>query len=655
MRIPAPKIDEIYAAMDILDIVGDYLPLKKKGRNYWARSPWKNERTPSFSVSADKGIYKDFSTGKGGNAVNFLMEMEGYAYAEALRHIAKRYGIEVPEEDEGESDEARARRDTRESLYITNEWAGKWFNHNLLEEPEGTQIGLSYFRERGILETTIKEFSLGYSPDTWESLTTEAARQQINPEFLTTLGLASRSETTGRLTDRFRGRVMFPIHTLTGKIAGFGGRILSSEAQMAKYINSPESPIYNKSEILYGLYQARQHIRTKDLCILTEGYMDVLRLHQNDIRHAVASSGTALTVEQVRLMKRFTHNVLLIYDGDDAGVKAALRGIDVLLAEGLDVRVLVLPDNHDPDSYVKQFGPAAFLELVEKSAASFVDFKLDVLRRQGNPNDPRRQAEIIHAVSESLARLTDRINRQVWTRYAAEKLGVEEELLYHATGEARKTVEREHARDELRKPKEAEVVPLQQAPQSNPQELELLRILMNHYGQTMVFKNVGDDEDSPPAPTLPLMEFFVNELQDLAFENQVFEGIKADVFAAHSQGQPLNIHTFLNHTDGAVSSLVADLLAERYTLSPNWKRHDAYVTALDEDLRHSAEAAVNHYKYRKILTLVNQALAHLREAEMADSDQSDQLLEVYQYLLEQRREIEATIGISGATGMRLSH
>ena len=306
-RIPANKVEEIYNAADIVEVVGDYLSLKKKGANYWALSPFTNEKTPSFAVNPKKGIFKCFSSGKGGNAVQFLIEVEGMSYVESLRALAKKYNIELEEAEE--SPEERQARDKRDSLLIVNEFAARWFNEQMLETDEGRSVGLSYFKERGMLEHSIKSFQLGYAPDGWEGLINAARDQQIKDEFLQELGLASTSEKTGKLYDRFRGRVMFPITDVSGKVVGFGGRVLSSEKQMAKYINSSESSVYHKSYVLYGIHQAKQHIRNEDLCIMTEGYLDVIALHQSGIQNAVASSGTALTTEQVRLIRRFTKRV----------------------------------------------------------------------------------------------------------------------------------------------------------------------------------------------------------------------------------------------------------------------------------------------------------------------------------------------------------
>ena len=433
-RIPQHKMDEIYNVMDVLEIVSDYLPLKKRGQNYWALSPFANEKTPSFAVNPTKGIYKDFSSGKGGNAVNFLMEMEGYSYVEALKHIARRYNIEIEEAEE--TPEERQARDRKESLFIVNEFAARYFHEQLLTSSQGQNIGLSYFKERGLLEATIKTFQLGYAHDSWDAFVKEAADKQYQDDFLTDLGLASRSEKTGNLIDRFRSRVMFPITSPVGKVLGFGGRILGQRKDVGKYINSPESEIYHKSRVLYGLYQAKQAIREQDVCILTEGYMDVIVLHQNGVKNVVASSGTALTPDQVRLIRRFTKNVVMIYDGDKAGIKAALRGIDILLQEGLAAKVLVLPDGHDPDSFVSEQGPTAFREQLT-SAMNFVDFKIHTLNAQAqDPSDPRHQAELVRELARTVGFLPDLVERQMFIKQIAQQVDITEALMSHAVKEA---------------------------------------------------------------------------------------------------------------------------------------------------------------------------------------------------------------------------
>ena len=447
-RIPTRTVDQIYAAIDIVDVVSDYVQLKKKGANHWGLSPFQTEKTPSFAVNPVKGIYKDFSSGKGGNAVNFLMEMEGYSYVEALKHLARKYGIEIEEEEE--TPEQKVQRDKRESLFIVNEWAARWFHEQLLQTDEGKRIGLSYFKERGILQSTIDEFQLGYSPAAWEALAHAAGKAQHQEEYLKELGLVSHSEKTGKVYDRFRERVMFPIHNPVGKVVGFGGRILGNRKDVGKYINSSESEVYHKSQILYALHLAKKAMRDQNLCILTEGYMDVILLHQNGIKHVVASSGTALTVEQVRLIKRFTPNVLMIYDGDAAGVKAANRGIDLLLKAEMSAKVLILPDNHDPDSFVRQEGAQGFLDYANKEALSFLDFKMRVLTEGKDQSDPQVQAELIKGLAETVALVPDLVQRQMYVRHVAQKVEITEALMTHAVEEALKETNKQAIKEQRR-------------------------------------------------------------------------------------------------------------------------------------------------------------------------------------------------------------
>ena len=450
--IPPNTVDEIYRATDILEVVSDYVSLKKRGQNYWALSPFTKEKTPSFAVNPSKNIFKCFSTGKGGNAVNFLIEMEGYSYVEALKHLAGKYNIEIVEEEV--SPEIQERKDKRQSLYIVNGFASSFFHQQLLESDAGRKIGLSYFKERGLLEHTIKDFQLGYAPDSWDALVNAAKEAQYQDEYLLDLGLASRSQKTGNLIDRFRDRVIFPIRNPIGKVVGFGGRILSERKDVGKYINSSDSLIYNKSQVVYGLFEAKQAIRNEDLCILTEGYMDTLMLHQNGIKNVVASSGTALTIEQIRLIKRFSKNMVLIYDGDAAGVKAALRGIDLLIQEEMTVKVLVLPDKHDPDSYVRNFGPEALKEQITEKALGFLEFKMQALKEsQADPNAPESQALLVKELARTIAFVPDRIYQQMYTKQVAQQLGIGESLMIHAVGEAEqaqtKILEQEMRREEM--------------------------------------------------------------------------------------------------------------------------------------------------------------------------------------------------------------
>lgn len=644
-RIPQDKVDEILNAADIIEIISDYVQLKKKGQNWWALSPFSSEKSPSFAVNPNKGIFKDFSSGKGGNAISFLMEVEGYTYVEALRHVAHKYNIEIAEAED--DPEALKKTDHNQSLYIVNEFAAKYFHEQLTTTDSGKRIALSYFKERGLLDATIQSFQLGYAQDEWEAFAQAALKNQYKEEYLLELGLVSRSEKTGKLIDRFKGRVIFPISNGSGKILGFGGRIMSAQTDTAKYINSPESPVYHKSQVLYGLYQAKKYLRDENLCILTEGYMDVLLLHQNGIRNAVASSGTALTPEQVRIIRRFTKRVLMIYDGDKAGIKAALRAIDLFLQEGIFVRILVLPDNHDPDSYVRLVGPQAFKDFMETDARSFVDFKLSILRP--GPLEPQQEAEVVRSMAESLAHVSDLVERQLYARQVAQKLGIPENLLLHAIEDALKGVAQEALQAQrrenfLQEKQQAEVKELrsfEKLPLSG-QEKELLRILFNHFDKNIPW---GTGEDSSE---IPLVAIFQAELEGLSFDNPLYEGLKQDIFHHYNTGEQLNLNVWLTHDDAAVRSTISELLTLSYEISPNWSKFDATVTEFDQDFEKSAKDALYHYQFKKVKKLIAEVQQQLAELDPNNTEEEDHLTEVYLHLLEQRKIITRRLGAEGA-------
>lgn len=643
MRIPPEKVDEIYRAMDIVEIVGDYAALKKKGANYWALSPFVKEKSPSFAVNPAKGIYKCFSSGKGGNAVSFLMEIEGYSYPEALLHIAKKYNIEVAvTEAPAEYEQARSKI---ESLYILNQYASDFYHNYLLENEEGKTIGLSYFKERGITEATIKTFQLGYAPDAWDKLAQDAHQKQYVEEYLVETGLCTRSEKTGKLIDRFRARIMFPITNPVGKVVGFGGRILGIKDKEAKYINSPESPVYQKSHILFGLFQGRNAIREKNLCILTEGYMDVVALHQSGIQNVVASSGTSLTEEQVKLIRRFTKNVLLLYDGDEPGVKAAMRGIDILISEGLAVRALILPDNHDPDSYTKQYGAAAFLAYIEKYSLDFMDFKIQRLQ-QTTDNSPRAQAERLQTLAQTLIRIPDLVEQQLYIRDTAHKLNIEEDLMVQAIGQAKKLIHQEELRDLRRnnQTKPAEVIEMKTFERLDlaAQEKELLRVLVNHYDKTCEKIVMGVEEKQQIA----LISFYKESLSGLLFENPLYESIKNDIFERSETTTGFNLNHYINQSDAQVCNLISELLTPTHSLSEHWKDYDMMTPSMDENLTLAMEDAVLYYKYNKVDKLIRETKEKLKISQ--DAEEEHQLLEMFLYLRQMQSEIEKLKAIEGA-------
>ncbi|OYZ47299.1 MAG: DNA primase, partial [Sphingobacteriales bacterium 24-40-4] len=397
--IPKDTVDKIIETSRIEEVVGDFVSLKRRGTSMIGLCPFHNEKTPSFHVSVGKGIFKCFGCGKGGDSVRFIMEHEKATYPEALLYLANKYSIEIAEVEN--TPEEQAVNDRRESLYIVSAWAAKFFQQQMLETDEGKSIGLSYFKERGFRDDIIKKFELGYSPDVWDALTQSAITEGYNIQFLEETGLTIRKENE-KFYDRFRGRVMFPIHSFTGRVIGFGGRTLKTDKAVPKYVNSPESDIYHKSNVLYGLFFAKKSMRDEDNCYLVEGYADVLSVHQAGIENVVASSGTSLTIEQIRMIGRFTKNITILYDGDDAGIKASLRGLDMILEEGLNVKIVLFPDGDDPDSYVQKFGSAAFKSHIEGSKKDFILFKTSILLKDAG-NDPIKRAGIIREVVESIA------------------------------------------------------------------------------------------------------------------------------------------------------------------------------------------------------------------------------------------------------------
>src|ERR1700744_506597 len=446
--ITKPTIDRIMEATDIVEGIGEFVQLKKRGANYVGLSPFANERTPSFTGSPTKGIFKDFSSGKGGSAVTFLMELEKFTYPEALKWLAKKYGIEV--EETVDSTENREEENHRESLMIVSAYAAKFFHESLLETDEGKSIGLSYFKERGFSNEIIKKFELGYSPDQWEAFTGEAIKNGFQPQFLEESGLSVKRE-NGSVYDRYRGRVMFPIHSFTGRVIAFGGRTLKNDKTVPKYVNSPESIIYHKSNVLYGLHFAKKAIRDEDNCYLVEGYADVLSVHQAGIENVVASSGTSLTVEQIRLIGRFTKNVTILYDGDAAGIKASLRGLDMILEEGLNVKVVLFPDGHDPDSYVRSVGTNAFKNHIDQNKEDFILYKTDILLKEAG-SDPLKKAEVIREVVESIAKIPDSIKASVFTKESSQLLKIEERALLSELNKMRMAKAQKDSQQQLNKP-----------------------------------------------------------------------------------------------------------------------------------------------------------------------------------------------------------
>jgi DNA primase len=430
-RIPKELVDQIIQTADIVEVVGDFVQLKRKGQNLWAPCPFHNEKSPSFSVNPAKSLYKCFGCGKAGGVVQFVMDVEGTSYVEALKYLAKKYAIEIQEEEK--TPQQQLEQNERDSQFIVSDFAKTHFHRLLLNSDEGMSIGYGYLKERGLNLSTIQTFELGYSLDSWDDLMKAGETAGYDKKYLEKTGLTviktdDQGKDTGRRYDRFRGRVMFPIHNISGRVVGFGARTLKRDDKMAKYLNSPESEIYHKSDVLYGLFQARQAIRTQEVCYLVEGYLDVLSLYQGGIKNVVASSGTSLTEGQIRLIKRYSDNVTVLYDGDAAGIKASLRGTDLLLEGGLNVRVVLFPDGDDPDSYIRKVGDQRFTEYIETKSQDFITFKTTLVAREAS-NDPVKKAEAIRDVLHSIAKVPDAIKRQVFLQQTSATFGIDEQVL----------------------------------------------------------------------------------------------------------------------------------------------------------------------------------------------------------------------------------
>ncbi|KRD08178.1 DNA primase [Flavobacterium sp. Root901] len=422
--ISQSTIDAVFETARVEEVIGDFVNLKRAGSNYKGLSPFSDERSPSFMVSPAKGIWKDFSSGKGGNSVAFLMEHSHFTYPEAIRYLAKKYNIEIEETEQ--TDAEKAMTDVRESMYLVSEFAAKYFQDVLVNSEEGKAIGLSYFKERGFTNETIKKFGLGYSPETWDALTKEALGKGYKLEFLESTGLTIPRD--DRPFDRFKGRVMFPIHSMSGRVLGFGGRILTNDKKAAKYLNSPESDIYHKSKVLYGIFQAKQSIAKQNNCYLVEGYTDVIQFNQAGIENVVASSGTALTPDQIRLVNRLTKNITVLFDGDAAGLRASIRGIDLILEEGMNVRVCSFPDGEDPDSFARKNSHDALVAYLEENSKDFIQFKASLLMNEAK-HDPIKKADLIRDMVTSISKIPDRIQREVYIQECARIMEISEQVL----------------------------------------------------------------------------------------------------------------------------------------------------------------------------------------------------------------------------------
>ena len=621
-------IQRILDTAEITEVVGEFVTLKKRGTNLIGLCPFHNEKTPSFNVSPSKGIYKCFGCGKGGSSVNFIMEHEHLSFVEALRWLAKKYHIEVQEKEE--SPEDIQERNDHESQIIVSEFAQKYFTSQLWESEYGKAIGLSYFHERGFRDEVIKKFGLGYCPEGKEPFTQAALQEGYKMEYLEKTGLTIRREDWVR--DRFSGRVMFPIHSISGRVIAFGGRTLSQDKTIAKYLNSPESDIYHKSRIVYGIYLAKRAIIQEDKCYLVEGYTDVIALHQAGIENTVASSGTSLTVDQIRLIRRFTKNITIIYDGDQAGIKASLRGIDLVLEEGINVKVLPLPEGEDPDSFSKAMSSTELSRYIKENETDFIKFKTRILL-SGIENDPLSRARLITDIVNSISVIPEEIVRTEYLKECSRLLEVREDVLYNEIRKLKLKKNEAQATREQSPVAEQPAIPVpprlsKEVSGENPFELEekeILRVLLK-CGSLKIYDY--EHEESGEWITETVAAYILSELEidNMVSVNPLINTILED-YREHVEEPVFDASRFFTlHPDPRVSLLASDIISEKHPLSPFWERGGSHIEREEDLLQVVVPKLVREYKLRVVTGMMNQIENKMKIADAAkDYDLSMEL------------------------------
>jgi len=617
--ISRSTIDRVFETARVEEVIGEFVQLKKAGSNFKGLSPFTDEKSPSFMVSPVKQIWKDFSTGKGGNAVSFLMEHEHYSYPEAIKFLAKKYNIEI--EETVQSDQEKEQINERESMFLVSNFAKEYFHNVLLNTSQGKAIGLSYFKERGFREDIIKKFDLGYCLDTWDSFTNEALKKGYDIKYLASTGVTIFRE--NKQFDRFKGRVMFPIHSMSGRILGFGGRTLSSDKKTAKYVNSPESDIYHKSKILYGIYQSKKEIAKQDNCFLVEGYTDVISFYQSGIENVVASSGTALTSDQIRLVNRLTKNITVLFDGDAAGIRASIRGIDLILEQGMNVKVVTFPDGEDPDSFAKKHSEVALKEYLEESAQDFINFKVSLLMKEAS-NDPVKKAGLIRDIVTSISKIPDSIQREVYVQECSRIMEISERVLFSELAQLITKNTKDFNKTQQKEKQSFEVVKKQTEQLKEVDSLfilerEIIRILLlfgNQETDFVDFIEVEDEEgnihvEKEKYTNQVSKELYLN-LQDdeIEFSNEIFQSIYYEMIHQLNQEDKIETEAFINHPNTNISSIVTSILMddEKYSLS-DWERKNIFVTEPEEILSKLVTDAILNLRRilidKKIQELIN--------------------------------------------------
>ena len=624
--IDKATVDRIYAAANIVDVISDFVTLKKKGVNYQACCPFHNEKTPSFVVSPSKGVFKCFGCGKGGNAVTFVMEHENMTYPEALKYVAKKYGIEVNEHEL--LPEEQQRNDDRESMMVVSSYAADYFVRMLHETPEGQNIGIGYFRERGFSDATINRFGLGYCTEVRDAFTRQALSDGYKEEFLIRTGLTIKRE-NGGYYDRFCGRVIFPIHSISGRVIAFGARTMRTDKKTAKYLNSPESEIYHKSDVLYGIYFAKRAITQQDCCILVEGYTDVISMHQAGIENVVASSGTSLTQGQIRMIARFSHNITIIYDGDSAGIKASLRGIDMVLKEGMNVRTVLLPDGEDPDSFARSHNASQVQDYILTHEEDFISFKIRLLMKEAD-GDPIKRAALISDIVQSISVIPDAITRSVYARECSRQMEVDENILLreiamkrvgHKAGPEAKEFIRKQEIIQRKQAEEAAYTPLQLEAGSSIDELEheLIKYLLKYGTQNFEYT------EGKKSTELNVAEVIISNLDQngITMKDPTFRKIYEEYKSMREAQEPIEINHFINHPDPEVCNAVVDLLTydENYPVSKLWKRFDIVVESEQDRLPTALPRAVILYKSKVIDDIIAELRTRLNDPSVSEEEE----------------------------------
>lgn len=633
-------IDEIKSRIDIIDVVSDFINLKRSGQNYKALSPFSNEKTASFYVVPAKGIFKDFSSGKGGDAITFVMEHEGMSYTEALRFLAKKYGVEIKEELVQAKDVAA--QSERDSLYIVMNYAKDYFNDLLHKNEEGQSIGISYFHERGFTDKNIEKFELGYALNEWNGFEKTALKAGYSPEILEKAGLIVKRE-NGNTYDRFRGRVIFPVHNLSGKIIAFGARMLGKEKDQPKYINSPETDIYHKSNVLYGMFQAKNEIRKQEFCYLVEGYTDVISLHQSGVENVVASSGTALTEEQIKLMRRFTENVTVLFDGDAAGIKAALRGIDLVLKGGLNVRIVLLPDGEDPDSFSKKRGSSELVKFLKEHTQDFISFKIDLYTADAS-KDPIKKAELIRDILTSVTAIPDPLKRTVYLQECSKKLEVPLSVL---SIEVKKILLAQKG-NELRSERNQPPTPTEDGLSTSLSDIHSLSksFLLSSEESLALFekefiKVLVNQGHYRTAEGEHAYEYLFRESQDVDFQLPMHQEIVDQYKVEVAKGNSLKPGDFLRALPADSASYISEFLVQKYFVSDGWKKN--HIVIGDEyNLENSTVKVIMQLKLGIILKMLNENLQKTKESKT--ENEQNELIDIQATLDNYKNEIARTLG-----------